>query len=250
MHENLAVGVAVLAVAVLAGCAAAPTSDETTYGNSTSVPTVLEGNSEALLAAGSFHYEISTTLRPRGSPAGGLTRTVSARVDLATGELLVHQQVGDRLSVAGYADGEGNAFRRLAAGNRSQVQRVNATAVNATRYVRPPLRGLFDGLTYTHRGAVRRNGTLLHNYTATAAGLGLAVPRQVGPLRTAGVTHVESNLLVTPRGVLRSFAVEMTGTGVRNTTYVYRVRLSYDDVGSTTVPRPAWVPSGGAPSAG
>jgi hypothetical protein len=240
MNTRTLLSLGVVALAVLAGCNTAPMDSEPVYGPSTTMPDVLDGHQQTIESSDSFRYNASTSISARDGSDQQPSQNVTARVNTATGALYVRQRLGDRAVVEGYSDGNGTAVRRVSAQGQSRVETVAADDVNVTGYVRPNLDGQFDGLNYTHRGTVERDGQLLHNYTVTSDGLGLAQPRTVGPFSSSDVTHVESRLLVTDDGVVRSLTTRLTGQVNENTTYVYTLDIGYDGVGSTTVTEPAW----------
>ena len=241
MKPRTLLGLAVVALTVLAGCNAAPMDSEPVYGPSTTVPDVLDGHQQAIESSDSFRYNISTTISARNGSDQQSSQNVTARVNTATGALYVRQRLGERAVVEGYTDGNGTAVRRVSSQGQSRVEAVDADNVNVTGYVRPNLGGQFDGLNYTHRGTVERDGHLLHNYTVTSDDLGLAQSQTVGPLSSSDVTTVESRLLVTDDGVVRSLTTRLTGQVNQNSTYVYSIDIGYDGVGSTTVTEPEWV---------
>lgn len=249
MHNRTTLALAVAGLALLAGCGAAPASDAAPYGQSTTMSDVFDGNQQTLQSSTSFQYNVSTVIAGQGGPGQQVAQNVSTQVNLETGELYVRQRLGTRGEIEGYATGNGSAYRRVTSQGQTQVQQVDASAVNTTGYTRPSLNGLLAGLDYSYRGPVEQDGQTRYNYTATGDSLNLSQPQNVGPFTSENVTAVESRLLVTDEGVIDSLTVDIVGSDGQNT-YRYHIALGYDEVGSTTITEPEWAAQARTQSSG
>lgn len=242
--------VAVLAaLLVLAGCsggptdgdggAATPTPSGPVYELPSSGDTLADGHDTALRSAGSFTAETNVTSRDEA--AGQVVSIVAtSAVDRDTGAVLMHADVGGAEQTV-YVDPSGEAYQRATAGGSTSYQRLEA-APDITALYELPVAPLVDESTLAYVGRDEVDGVAVAVYEVTDLE-SLLTPSGVGSTGSVDAGSVESfdvRLAVSADGVVRLFDYHVV-VDIDGSTQSMTVRITYRDVGSTTVERPDWV---------
>jgi hypothetical protein len=190
-----------------------------------------------LREAGTFRVRIHL-LRPRGGD-GFVTVTRVARVNLTTGAVLVEidrtYSVARRAVSTVYVPPEGPALRRSPDGS---VERVEGEPPNARAlaFAIPP--GPLSGLDFAYDP---RGGG---GYTYRASGPGaILTPGAVPYYSRRAIADLEAALVLTDRERVRSFELRVDPLPRSNPSGT-RLRVTYDRVGTATVPEPGWYGAG------
>lgn len=246
----------VVALLALAGCSDAgldgidpaaggadgtPTPEGRVYELPASGETLADAHDAALRAAGSFTAETNVTSR---DPDEGLALTVVATtaVDLDAGTVLLHADVGGGTEQSVYVDPEGTAYQRTTTAAGGATYGRLETAPDVTSLYRLPVAPLVDESTLAYVGRDRVDGVPVSVYEVTEleslvdpAGIGTAAEVDTDSLRS-----FEVRLMISSEGLVRQlfYHVELELDG---STRALTMRVTYRDVGTTTVDPPDWL---------
>lgn len=267
MSRNLIAALLLSVLLVLAGCngtggqsttaleTTTPGANETTTATETATPpatdpiyetpldsaTILDGHNQVLSSAGTFRYVQNATVR-RVDPPGLLQLTnVTADVNLTSDALFVRQNVSLQGTSEVYRNESAFASERRVTAGEVRYREPNPRAINTTFYKLPPLSRYLRGLDYTYRGTEPSDGTTVYRYTVTSTDQLTPGEHGLGVIPPENVQQIDSELLITESGAVRSFSYEVVGNNTNGDALRYSLRVAYENVGSTTVEAPSWL---------
>jgi hypothetical protein len=251
MTARVAGSLSVVLLVLLAGCSGivadveteshGPNETEQVHDLPLDGETVLDTHESTVNDAGSFTYDLNTTVWNDSNGDIIQFRETEVRADLDSGEFFGTDQQMYRPYSETYLDGEGNAYQRKR--NRTTVQHaaIDPSQVNVTSFARPPLRRYIDGLALEHQGTDTVDNVTVDTYRATTTEQvdpsehGLAV---ISPDR---LDSVNVTVQIDREGVVRTFDYRVVGENAQGDALRFHIRLGYSDVGSTNVTEPGWL---------
>lgn len=236
--------VAVVALLALAGCTSlggTPSSDpqsDPVYETPLDANAVTDRHVDALRDAGTFTLDSNTSFGTADETRGHHTEVI--RADLDSGRLfVVSRQTSGAFQV--YRFGNGTAYERRVSGGESAY-------VNASGSVHEPSAWLGRGVTtairlysFEYAGTDDVDDERVHVYEAEGPS-SLDTPADLfGDATDPTVESARATLLVRDDGLVTRVDYEYVVTA-EEWTQVSSVTRTYDDVGSTDLSPPVWIP--------
>ncbi len=192
-----------------------------------------------LRRAGSFAYTSTITIVDTNKSA-----TVEigreARVDMASGAMLVTRNDSGVSSRDTYITGEGTTYTRTVADASSVSFNVSDSQIDTSRYAINGVPRFLDMFELTYDGRTTLDGQEVYRYSATS-------PDQVNALRGFGgagsnesLESIQATMYVTESGLITQLGYSIafdTGDGMHNIKAVTK----YEAVGEVSVSEPGWV---------
>ena len=228
----IAAGVALLVV--LAGC----TGGGAPYDGPPSAETVENGHEEAIRDAGSYTY--NQTVAVNGSVID-VTSTTTAAVELDPKTYVWERETGDG-SLSVYAPADDRPYVRTQAGSTIRYERAeNESVPNASGFTTPPVAELAGTFNFSANGTAQVDGTRTYVYEENVSTLNESAVGPIGEaLADAEATDATVEVYVRSDGLVKRVDWQLVVEGFGDPTRI-SLRITYEDVGSTTVEEPSWL---------
>lgn len=226
--------VAVLALLVVsAGCLAAPGANGAS-GAALDASTVATEHQQALDAAGSYTYTVEASATVDGQSAG--TSSLTAAVDVAANRARVESEsaLGP---VTAYVE-NGSVYQRVGT-DSPQYQTLDGD-VGTDEIVQSHVASFVANHSFASNGTATIDGEAVRIYEATATGENATIRQDLGDRIV--VDAVDATLAVNDDGVVvRQHTEAQLSLGDGQSVGTYTRTVTYTQLGSTTVDRPAWL---------
>ncbi|CAM2781042.1 hypothetical protein PNP85_01435 [Halobacterium salinarum] len=245
MRRQLA-ALLVVALVAVAGCAggSAPATDDGAssgdqiYQTPLDTGTVVDAHASALTDAGSYTME-STVAQSLANSTQRAETTGVVRGNAASGALFLRTQSPRGQTVAVYTDGNGTAYERRAAGNRSQVRDASGRAPTADQYASSIVRPFIDLFNFTYTGTTTENGDTVAVYEADGVADLNTSSQAFANRDPESVEAAAATLHIRDDGVVTSLQSNTT-FAQQNRSQTTAVNYTFSDIGSTEVTQPDW----------
>jgi hypothetical protein len=246
MRRQLA-ALLVVALVAVAGCAGAggPAADgsdassgEPLHETPLDAESVGDAHVDALADAGTYTIESNAT--QESSARNGTVETGGVvRGDVASGAVFSRTDTAQR-TVELYADGDGTAYQRFVAGERTQYRDATGQAGNATQYARDTVTSFVDLFDFSYAGTEDVDGQSVHVYEADGAASVNTSSPAFAQLNQSNVDEASATMHVDGDGVVRLAGYDITVT-VRDRTQSIETTQRFTELGSTEVAEPDWL---------
>lgn len=206
---------------------------------------IVRSHSETLTAAGSFTATVETTISGNdlGSYGGQIgedvVTTITVKANPETGEYLQTMESSSEygFSMATYSPPNENVtYTRFESGGQPFYLQ-GQQAVDPNQYLDPVSESFFDPLNFESAGTVTRNGETLEKYVIQDV-------QQVeqSAYFNGSLSTIDVEVLYNPsRNLMQEMSWKYTTELDSGESFSSQSRVSYTDIGSTSVEEPSWL---------
>lgn len=248
---------AVVALLVVAGCAAGGSGDGTTTAPEGSTTEATETTTQepiyeppldasemadahrtVLEDAGSYTVESNSTQET--SQRNGTTETTTlVRGDLSSGAVYTRTAARQQ-TIEGFGFGNGTAYQRYETSDQLQYVNASGRMGNASQYAGSTVESYVGLFNFSYAGTTTENGETVHVYEAEGASeLNTSAPA-FGTLNESNVDAVNATMHVRDDGLVTLAGYDLTAT-MQGVQQRVDVTQRFTGVGDTAVEEPAWL---------